>query len=222
MWRSLRAFAARRTFRPLATWRALFGATVARLRAFRRRGVRIAWRARRTGRALRTLALLLTALLLLRLLLLLLRFRLLPFGATAAATATPSAAATGAWGTLRLLLFGRNLLLLSLLLLLSALLLLLLLTPLLRVLGPLRAAVALALRLSLLRALTRRRALIAPLAGALLELLNLLLHELLRLRDQLAVQLIVTAERAALPSLRIVSVAAFAENAFGQWHEGSS
>lgn len=95
------------------------------------------------------------------------------------------------------------------------------LTLLLRLLRlPLRRLVALlsALLLSALLRLRRALFLAARLAGPLLELADLFLHEPPRLRILLRAQLIVAAIRAALPSFRIGFPAGGTENAFRERH----
>jgi len=143
-------------------------------------------------------------------LLLLLRLRR-TFTATAPATTT-SAAATRSALTLRLL---RLLLWLRLLLLLSLLLLAL------RTFSAWRALVAASAFTALARrALSRRTAFfLAPLlAGPLLELLHLPLHELPRLRFLLRAHFVVAAVGTTLPTFWIGLLAGRADYAFGQRH----
>lgn len=129
---------------------------------------------------------------------------------TTAATATPAAATRPAL-TLRLLLLLLRLCLLLLLLLLRAL----------RTVSARRALVAASAFTALARrTLSRRTAFFfAPLlAGPLLELLHLALHELPRLRFLLRAHFVVAAVGTALPTFGIGLLASRADYAFGQRH----
>lgn len=151
--------------------------------------------------------------------------------AAPAAAAAPAAIAPAAFARLLLLLLLRlaglrGLLLLLLLFARLARLALIALAALLRRLRALWFAVALPPRLAALppllrrlRTLPRRGALFAALlSGALLELLNLAIHELLLLRFVARARLVMTAIRAASPPLGICSIAVLAEDAFRKRH----